>query len=345
MEESGSDEKDIYGHTKATKFQFKSASKKRLKRVYEHFDAAHDHRRHSSKRSHSEENHSTKYRHSAKKRKPKHDDSPHTFSRNGEYDNPNHRHRESIYDHLNENSPRSPSLDPDAAFRESLFDAMADDEGAEYWESVYGQPVHIYPNTKPGPDGKLERMSDEEYAEFVRTKMWERSHQHILEERAARERARQERKYQDRHLEEEAVKEDAEREKIRRQMEESLKRGAERKKAKEIEAAWEKYLRRWEDFRRNQESEREPREIIPWPVASCSASQVETRSIEHFLASSPAWRNDPLALLKAERVRWHPDKMQQRFGRRIDPGTMKLVTAVFQVIDRLWKERTGRGKR
>ena len=34
--------------------------------------------------------------------------------------------------------------DPEAAFRESLFDAMADDEGAAFWEGVYGQPIHVY---------------------------------------------------------------------------------------------------------------------------------------------------------------------------------------------------------
>ena len=44
-------------------------------------------------------------------------------------------------------------------------------------------------------------------------------------------------------------------------------------------------------------------------------------------------------VLKKERVRWHPDKMQQRAGEGgIDRATMKLVTAVFQVVDRLWSE-------
>lgn len=40
----------------------------------------------------------------------------------------------------------APSLAPgDDAFRDSLFDALADDEGAHYWESVYSQPIHVYP--------------------------------------------------------------------------------------------------------------------------------------------------------------------------------------------------------
>ena len=42
--------------------------------------------------------------------------------------------------------------------------------------------------------------------------------------------------------------------------------------------------------------------------------------------------------LKAERVRWHPDKVQQRFGGGVDEGTMRVVTGVFQVVDAVLKE-------
>ncbi|KAH6687243.1 hypothetical protein F5X68DRAFT_261461 [Plectosphaerella plurivora] len=62
----------------------------------------------------------------------------------------------------NPHAPRA--LSPDTAFRESLFDAMADDEGAAYWEGVYGQPVHVYASEAAGPTGELEQMNDEEYA-------------------------------------------------------------------------------------------------------------------------------------------------------------------------------------
>src|SRR5436853_946524 len=51
------------------------------------------------------------------------------------------------------------TISPEAAFRESLFDAMADDEGAMFWESVYGQPIHNYPKTYVNQrTGKLEQM-------------------------------------------------------------------------------------------------------------------------------------------------------------------------------------------
>ncbi|KAG6020256.1 hypothetical protein E4U41_002911, partial [Claviceps citrina] len=107
-----------------------------------------------------------------------------------------HRHRE--------RSPSSPPprdvhdtdahpLDPEAAFRESLFDAMADDEGASYWQSVYGQPIHVYSSEKVGPAGELEQMTEDEYAAHVRQKMWEKTHAGLLEERARREESRRRR--------------------------------------------------------------------------------------------------------------------------------------------------------
>lgn len=340
MEEPASDragDKDVYGSAKASKFQFKTSSGRRLKRKHPDLGDEDDEKeRCSPKRYHSNEESEPRRRHRHSKRRHKHRDHDRTFTRTGDYDDPDRRHRESLYDPLNNGSP---DVDSDAMFRESIFDAMADDEGADYWEGVYGQPIHIYPNTKPGPDGTLERMTDEEYADFVRTKMWEKSHQHILEERAAHERARQRRKERNRDLEEETAKEEAERENIRRQMEDSLKRGAERKRAKEAGTAWATYATKWDHLKSLQApGPHDPRTIIPWPVASGRAGQVEGKLIEQFLRSSPDWKEDALALLKVERVRWHPDKMQQRFGQHLDTETMKLVTAVFQVIDRLWND-------
>jgi hypothetical protein len=271
------------------------------------------------------------------------DDRHPTSTRDGAYYDPDYRHRESLYDDLDESGAASPGVAPEDAFRESLFDALADDEGAAYWEGVYGQPVHIYPDMKPGPDGKLERMTEEEYADYVRTKMWEKSHQHIVEEREAKERARQQRKAQKSQFDERYEQEEADREDMRRRMEESLRRGEQRKKSKETEAAWETYTKKWDILKNSpsmaEKTELEVRDLVPWPVLSGKAKQISKEEIERFLRSSKVWREDSVALLKAERVRWHPDKMQQRFGQHIDADTMKLVTAVFQVIDRLWNDR------
>jgi hypothetical protein len=268
-----------------------------------------------------------------------------TFKLDGTYMDPDNRRRESLYDDVDDtHAPYYPSLDPATAFRESLFDALADDEGAAYWEGVYGQPIHIYENTKTGPKGELEQMTEEEYAEHVRRKMWEKTHEHIMEEREAREKARKERKKRDEHLRENGDRLEAEREAFQRRVQESLKKGEDRKKMKAMAAAWSNYLARWDDLRSTtklaDESAAAVRELIPWPVVSGRFKDVSKDEIEHFIKHSSA--PERTAMLKSERVRWHPDKMQHRFGQHIDTETMKAVTAVFQVIDRLWDEQRER---
>ncbi|CAO2651376.1 Nn.00g039460.m01.CDS01 [Neocucurbitaria sp. VM-36] len=347
MEEQASDAAadGVYTKAKASRFHFKSGSKRRSKRHSE--ERAEEGETRSSKRHRSDDDTHRSSRDSRRRHKHRprnsHGDRHPTSTRDGAYYDPDNRHRESLYDDLNEEASASPQIAPDEAFRESLFDALADDEGAAYWEGVYGQPVHVYPDTKPGPDGKLERMTEEEYADYVRTKMWEKSHQHILEEREAKQRARQKQKQERQHIDEDITREEAEREAIRQRMEESLRRGEERKRAKEAEAAWEKYMKRWNDLKHAQhiaqEAEPNVRELIPWPVISGKPKHVAKEEIERFLRGSSAWREGPTTMLKIERVRWHPDKMQQRFGQHIDAETMKLVTATFQVVDRLWNEQ------
>ncbi|PSN74001.1 hypothetical protein BS50DRAFT_566913 [Corynespora cassiicola Philippines] len=339
MEGQASDtppDKDLYEKAKASKFHFKSRSSRDKD--------SHRRDKHSSKRHRLDEDRKSHRRHreSKHKRRRADDGTPRRFGE-GEYYNPDNRHRESIYDGVYEEGTQQSEHDPDEAFRESLFDALADDEGAAYWEGVYGQPVHVYPNTKPGLNGELERMSEEEYAEFVRRKMWEKSHQHILEEREAREKDRKKRKTEQERNEEEAARAWDEREAVRRKMEESLKRGEERRKAKEAAQSWDKYVRQWDELKArrdiNEESDAKIRDMIPWPVVSGKWKHVTKDEIERFLRASSAWGDDAAAMLKAERVRWHPDKMQQRFGNHVGSETMKTITAIFQIIDTLWNER------
>jgi hypothetical protein len=337
---------DVYTKAKASRFQFKSKSDRehRSKRNRREEREDSSSRRHpSAEEDDRRRDHRESRRRHKRKHRTAHDDRHPTSTRDGEYYDPDHRHRESLFDNLDEAGAQAPAVDPNKAFRESLFDALADDEGAAYWEGVYGQPVHVYPDTKPGPDGKLERMTEEEYADYVRTKMWEKSHQHIVEEREAKERARQERKKQRQSYEDETAAYDEEGARIRRQMAESLRRGEERKRAKEAAAAWENYTKKWDSLKSAQHIENEEalkvHELIPWPVVSGQARNVSKDEIERFLRSSTTWKEQPSAVLKVERVRWHPDKMQQRFGHHLDSDTMKSVTAVFQVIDRLWHEQ------
>ncbi|KAK5110170.1 hypothetical protein LTR62_006166 [Meristemomyces frigidus] len=259
----------------------------------------------------------------------------------------------------------------DAAFRNSLFDALADDEGAAYWEGVYDQPIHVYDRPSvTTPRGELEEMTDAEYAAYVKTKMWERKHPEVIIERERSAKMRREAE-EERAREREAF--------IRRKeqaaWERAEKRGARRSAGdnkrdtrhkyefageanthaehdvlrEEYTRAWSHYLTAWDRLKLELLSERTTtpaKEIsaskrIPWPVLG--SRPVVRANIEDFLRHATPVEGTKLNLLKAERVRWHPDKVQQRFGGKVDEGTMKLVTGVFQIVDALFEEEKGRG--
>lgn len=176
--------------------------------------------------------------------------------------------------------------------------------------------------------GTLERMTDEEYANYVRGQMWERTHTFLAEERQRRKEKAEGDK--ERRKEEERNRRDWD---IR--MDEGLRRREERNSGK-CKECWGRYLRGWEDG-------------IVWPVESGRREDVSGEEVKRFfqhasLLKSPEGSRrqqsgDLGPLLKLERVRWHPDKVQQRFGGQgIDEVTMKAVTEVFQIVDRLWAE-------
>ena len=247
------------------------------------------------------------------------------------------RNRTPIDDTYLSNSRSDQYLHPDVAFRESLFDALADDEGALFWEGVYGQPIHTYPryreaNQEDDDDDpehpKLERMTDEEYVSYVRGKMWEKSHQYIFEERRKREAQRKRDK----------VAEERNRE-WQASFDEGMRRGEERWKKERWKGVWKTYGRKWDETF-NDGAEGSMKERISWPVESGTWQDVGKEAVETFFRHGAGVEDVDLGVvLKRERVRWHPDKMQQRAGScGIDNETMKAVTAVFQVVDRLWGE-------
>lgn len=230
-----------------------------------------------------------------------------------------------------QNPHEPPPLDSDAAFRESLFDAMADDEGAAYWESVYGQPIHVYPNMKPtGPLGELEQMDDEEYAAYVRQKMWGKTFQGLLEERARREAKKKEKDTREHEAR-----------RLTKEMEESLRRGQERRRRKGWKDKWEEYAAGWAAWDGTLDG-------MKWPVASGRRKDIDGETVRDFFVHGI----DPVEVgetafyskLKEERVRWHPDKMQQKLGERFDDAVSRDVTAVFQIIDKLWSDTRSKTK-
>lgn len=299
------------------KFRFKSSSTR------SRHDSSHGHKRH----------HSRSHRHGERR-----EDERSSKRR--------HRRRHSP-DPLHENNGAR-ALSPDAAFRESLFDAMCDDEGAMYWEGVYGQPIHNYdiPEVHKGPEGELERMSEEEYAAYVRQRMWERTREGIMEEQ---ERLRAERA-KAKTREEQTRNRNEERWAFEAAMEDSLRRGAERKRVKAWEGVWGKYVASWEEIAKvvgsgsgsGAAKEAPLRNLLFWPVESGKRRDVAPESVREFMRRAPP-SADLLATLKAERVRWHPDKMQHRYGALgIEESVMRSVTEVFQIVDRMWNEERER---
>lgn len=211
---------------------------------------------------------------------------------------------------------------------------MADDEGADYWAAVYGQPVHVYSNERVGPQGELERMTEDEYAAHVRQKMWEKTHAGLLEEKARREEVRR------------REREEGKRQRrLQRDMDESLRKGEERRQKRKWRNKWEEYERAWAGWDGRPET-------LPWPMMMDNAAddersgsvrgEISEDKVKPFLMQGLRLEDtDPktvAARLKEERVRWHPDKIQQRAGGTVDERTMRDVTAVFQIVDKLWSE-------
>jgi hypothetical protein len=217
---------------------------------------------------------------------------------------------------------------------------MADDEGAQFWEGVYGQPLPREKPLKPDPvTGELERMTDEEYASYVRAEMYKKTHEYLLEEKRMREERRREREKQRR----EERRQEEEETRFRGLVAESLRRGRERRgdrlKAEEWVRRWKEYEDEW---RRLGEPERKGEVKIPWPILRGGQDDVTREDVESFFLNGPTAgkpdQADLMRVLKQERVRWHPDKVQQKVGGRLKEEQLRAVTAVFQIIDAMWTE-------
>jgi len=168
-------------------------------------------------------------------------------------------------------------------------------------------------------------MTDEEYAAYVRQKMWEKTHAGLLEERARREEARKRKK-----------EEETRQRKVQREVEESLRRGEERKDRRKWADRWAEYEQAWASWDGTPSA-------LAWPVESGRREDISEEAVRAFLVRGlrleEVGEKPFVARLKEERVRWHPDKIQQRAaGGTVDEATMRDVTAIFQIIDRLWGE-------
>lgn len=233
------------------------------------------------------------------------------------------------------------TISSETAFSESLFDALADDEGAAYWANIYGQPIHIYERpTRYNPDTEMyEAVSDKEYAAHVQQKMWAHTHAGALEEKQRRSQMHEQRMAEEHERERQRTERRqraAEEERVRREMEEALGRGDARRKTKSYEDSFARYTAAWDSWNGEQET-------IPWPTGSGTRQGVSDRTVRSFFTNglgASAASHEFAARLKEQRVRWHPDKMQQKLGGKdkVAKGVMADITMIFQVIDTLYHD-------
>jgi len=241
-------------------------------------------------------------------------------------------------------------VDPDHAFRTSLFDALEDDEGAAaYWEGVYGDPIHVYPRPgvpKSEDTRELEGMNDDEYVEYVKRKMWERKNPHLVKEMKLREERERERA-QEKQRQKERTRRTDQNNKSRhnsafmQDVDEALARGSKRKENKRWRNAWNVYTTRWGKIEAVNNSDlagQALKDAIPWPVESGNVGAARREEVEAFFANMPVEKDETkINRLKLERFRWHPDKIQHRFGgANVDADTLQIVTGIFQTLDDLW---------
>ncbi|KAG8629507.1 hypothetical protein KVT40_003372 [Elsinoe batatas] len=270
-------------------------------------------------------------------------------------------------------TPSPPPPDPDTAFATSLFDALADDEGAFYWEGVYSQPLHIYPRPGAARDpldpshgsteaDPIQQMTDEEYVLYVKRKMWEKANPQLVREMEMREEREREawegkrRGCRDGERRAGRCRGAGGREDV----DAALARGEERRarKAKERrererwEGAWTRYVGAWkkEGLGRGGAGD------IAWPVEGGRAEDVDAEKVRRFFegvlryvlpgaGGEEVEGKVKVAMLKAERFRWHPDKVLHRFGGGeggLDEGVMEKVTGCFQVVDAMLEEERRR---
>ena len=224
-------------------------------------------------------------------------------------------------------------------------------------------------------------MNDDEYAAFVQLKMWEKKNPHEVLEREQKAKVRKEEEEERARRREEFIrrKERAAWERAQKagakrfagvdsdddddgyewvpdtegKTNGASKRTSTGKEQEEYRQAWAQYVAAWDRLKvellnardtsaKDDTKSKEPSKRIPWPVLQ--PKPVTKPNIEAFMRHLPSDTGGRTRLqnLKAERVRWHPDKVQQRFAGEVDDGTMKIVTGVFQVVDGMVEEERKR---
>lgn len=193
--------------------------------------------------------------------------------------------------------------DSDREFVERLYDAMADDEGGDYWANYYSQPIHTYPRPK-------DDMTEEEYAAYVRRHMWEKSHNMDQRKRSRRTSPPS----------------------SRADVPKAYKQPTQRPAADNgrLQKRWQEYLYAWEA----DDDALWTLATVPWPTQD--GHTINPPSLREFLA----FAGDLKSIAKQElRRHWHPDKFSQLKGHKVLPvdktEVLARVTLVSQILNEI----------
>lgn len=227
--------------------------------------------------------------------------------------------------------------DEEQAFRAKLFDAMEMDLGQDSAYSHFNSYAHIPARWKERsptsrdlddagpPDPNY--MNDEQYVEYVRQGMWERTHKAEAEERQRRKERAQERKEKEKRLKEESKRLEAE------AIEERRRRREEKDKRK-LRDSWMAYESRWSTLQKAAAASTILPDsldfaFLPWPVhpPPKSIDALTKESISAFVLSDlHSGEKSQKQRLRDALLLYHPDRFESKFMAFVRDQDRTLVT-------------------
>lgn len=216
-------------------------------------------------------------------------------------------------------TPQPGEDEEEEGFRAKLFDAMGMDAGQDSLQASFNEYVpprwrDVSPTSPVPSRAKLHHLDDEEYVEYIRRGMWERTHQ---AEHAARQKKKadaSEKRKRERELKEKTK--EIEQEELDRR-----KRRREEKEHQHFLNAWTAYEKRWSDILKPPPASLPPNSLdfdnIPWPVfpPPTSLDSLNKDTIAAFLLSDKvpgASEKTIKQRLREAFLVFHPDRFESK---------------------------------
>ena len=227
----------------------------------------------------------------------------------------------------------------EAKFRARLFDEM-DSDSTHAWFNTYVPPRwRESDTTTTPPSGLASGLGDEEYAEYIRKGMWERTHKAEHDEKLKRKAEADERKHA-RKKAREATKRLEEEEIAKRRI-----RKQERDRRQFVDA-WKTYEDRWTALQKDTLiPESLGFESLPWPVyppPTGPQDLAKDRIASFLLSESHSSGRTKKQRLRDAYLLFHPDKFVGKIMPAIRPEDRDIVQeaigAVARVLNSLSEE-------